>query len=187
MCASRHWRLLELWSQAAATHTTCLGLADAGCCQQASALFWMQAVQVLGVYDTDQHLPHLTDWTYEQSPAQKCRRHADIPDAFLHLLKYLEPLRVLSDDLCRQSTQCLSCSVAYSNELVPCHIDNVLDIMMLGHVTDVWFHTSVAQADSTVTAIETSAASVKHAVFQAAWAQVSTLAVCTECSTLIIL
>ena len=51
--------------------------------------------------------------------------------------------------------------MAYSNELVPCHIDNVLDIMMMGHVTDVWFHTSVAQADSTVTAIETSAASVK--------------------------
>lgn len=118
--------------------------------------------------DTCQHLPHLIDLTSEQSPAQKSRRHADIPDMFFYLLRYFEPFGILSDDLCRQPTLCLPCSVAYNNELVPCHIDNVLDIMMMGHVTDVWFHTGVAQADSTVTAVKTSAVSVKHAVFQAA-------------------
>lgn len=120
-------------------------------------------------YDTDQHLPHLTDWTNEQSPAWKSRRHADIPDVLFHLLRCLEPFRVLSDHLCRQTTWCLPCNVmAFSNELVSCHIDTVSDIMIMGHVTDVWSHTGAAKADGTATAVITSAASAKHPVFHAA-------------------
>lgn len=40
--------------------------------------------------------------------------------------------------------------------------------MTTGHVTDVSFHTGAAKADGTVTAVNTSAASVQHAVIQAA-------------------
>jgi hypothetical protein len=58
--------------------------------------------------------------------------------------------------------------VTYSNELVSCHIDNVFYTMMMGRATGVWFRTGDAKADGTVTAVNTSAASVKHAAFQAA-------------------
>ena len=69
---------VKLWSQAAAMHRTCLGLADAACCQQASAQFECKRC-TFPVFLWDRPAPSTPDrlnkWTKSCTEVQKaCRR-----------------------------------------------------------------------------------------------------------------